>query len=158
MYISLIQEAELSQQGGLFDFNATLPLMMLQFLVLMAALNYLFYKPISNILDERADYVRNSLTTASAYLLKANELTEKYEKALGDSRKKAQIIIKDSQKEAQDIVALNIKRAQKEAEKLVDEAASQLNTQKEKVLKTLESQIDALSDQIKSKLLNRQFM
>ena len=158
MYISLIQEAELSQQGGLFDFNATLPLMMLQFLILMVALNYFFYKPVTNILDERADYVRNSLTTASAYLLKANELTEKYEKALADSRKKAQIIIKDSQKEAQDIVALNIKRAQKEAEKLVDEAASQLNTQKEKVLKTLESQIDALSDQIKSKLLNRQFM
>lgn len=160
MYILLLSliEDDLSEQGGLFDFNATLPLMMLQFLILMLLLNYLFYKPIANVLDERADYIRNSLTTASAYLIKANELTKKYEEALANSRKKAQHAIKTSQKEAQDIVAVNIKEAQKEAEKLVHEASEQLNAQKELALKTLEDQVDLLSDQIKSKLISRQFL
>nr|YP_009395580.1 ATP synthase CF0 subunit II [Vertebrata isogona]ARW64602.1 ATP synthase CF0 subunit II [Vertebrata isogona] len=82
MYILLLSLKEgmyLAEEGGLFDFNATLPLMMLQFLVLMFILNILFYKPVTFILDERADYIRNSLTTASAYLVKANELLDAYD-------------------------------------------------------------------------------
>jgi len=158
LILSLKEEVNLAEQGGLFDFNATLPLMMLQFLVLMFMLNYLFYKPVTHILDERADYIRNSLTTASAYLVKANELTEKYEKALAESRKNAQNTILSSQKEAQDIVAKNIKQAQQEAEKLVNQAFEQLNIQKEQVLKTLENQVDTLSDRIKAKLLSCQFL
>lgn len=159
MYILLsVIENDLGEQGGLFDFNATLPLMMLQFLVLMLLLNYLFYKPVTSVLDERSDYIRNSLTTASAYLLKANELAQRYEEALANSRKKAQDTIKISQKEAQDIVAVNISHAQKEAEQLVQEASEQLKAQKEHAIVTLEKQVDLLSDQIKRKLLSRQFL
>lgn len=156
--LSFKEEIDLVEQGGLFDFNATLPLMMLQFLVLMFILNSLFYKPVTYILDERADYIRNSLTTASAYLVKANELTEKYEKALTESRRQGQNTIRKSQKEAQNIVAKNIKQAQQEAESLVNEASEQLNIQKEQVLKTLEDQVKTLSDKIKTKLLSRQFL
>ena len=156
--LSLIEEVNTVESGGLFDFNATLPLMMLQFLILMFNLNNIFYKPVTHILDERADYIRNSLTTASAYLLQADELTQKYEQALSKSRKEAQNIIRNSQKEAQNIVAVNIKQAQQETEKLVHEASEQLNIQKEQALKTLENQVDILSDQIKSKLLSRQFL
>lgn len=153
-----IENISSTDKGGIFDFNATLPLMMLQFLILMFILNYFFYKPVTNILDERTDYIRNSLTTASSYLLQADELTKKYEDALTESRKKAQYIIRKSQQEAQNIVAINIKQAQQEAEQLVDEASEQLNIQKEQVLKTLENQVDVLSDRIKSKLLSCQFL
>jgi F-type H+-transporting ATPase subunit b len=158
LIISVIEDTSSKAEGGLFDFNATLPLMMLQFLLLMFLLNYIFYKPVSSILDERADYIRNSLTTASAYLLKADELTQKYEKALAESRKKAQNTIRESQKEAQGIVSVNIKQAQQEAQKLVDEASEQLNIQKEQALKTLEKQVDMLSSHIKSKILMRRFL
>lgn len=158
LFLSFREEIMLAEQGGLFDFNATLPLMMLQFLMLMFILNLIFYRPVTYILDERADYIRNSLTTASTYLLKANELTEKYEKCLAGSRRKAQDTIRSSQKEAQDIVAQNIKQAQQEAESLVNEASEQLNVQKEQVLKTLANQVDNLSDKIKLKLLSRQFL
>ena len=158
LLLLVIEEVVSHEQGGLFDFNATLPLMMLQFLILMFLLNYIFYKPVTNVLDERADYIRNSLTTASAYLLKADELTQKYEKALAESRRQAQDTIRKSQKEAQNIVSVNVQKAQKEAEKLVDEASEQLNTQKEQALKTLEDQVYILSDQIKAKLLSRQFL
>lgn len=151
-----LQESTMEAEGGLFDFNATLPLMALQFLALTVALNFLFYKPVTTVLDEREEYIRNSLTTASASLLKANELTKKYEQELAESRKQAQDIIKQSQQEAQQIVSVKIKEAQQEAEKLVAEASDQLNVQKELALKTLEDQVDTLSDQIKFKLLGDQ--
>lgn len=53
MIHSFIAEAATEPNGGLFDLNATLPLMAIQILILMVVLNSVFYKPITNILDER---------------------------------------------------------------------------------------------------------
>nr|YP_009315134.1 ATP synthase CF0 subunit II [Titanophycus setchellii]SCW23589.1 ATP synthase CF0 subunit II [Titanophycus setchellii] len=141
-------------EGGLFDFNATLPLMALQFLILMVLLDSIFYKPVAKVLDERDEYIRNSLTTASASLNKANELTLQYEQELSDARKEAQELIRNSQKDAQEVVSVKIKTAQKDAEILIAEASQQLILQKEQAIKTLENQVDTLSNQIKVKLLN----
>ena len=153
-FLLSLQEAETEIQGGLFDFNATLPLMVLQFLILTVVLNAIFYKPVSFILDDRDEYIRNSLTTASSSLLKANELVKQHEQELASARKQAQEIIKKSQQEAQQIVSVKVKEAQQEAEQLISEAYEQLNVQKEKALKTLETQVDTLTEQIKVKLLN----
>nr|YP_009654362.1 ATP synthase CF0 subunit II [Pleurostichidium falkenbergii]QCH39649.1 ATP synthase CF0 subunit II [Pleurostichidium falkenbergii] len=150
----LSASSEKSAKGGLFDFNATLPLMALQFLALTVVLNVLYYKPVSNILDDREEYIKNSLTSASASLVKADELTKTYEFELAESRKSAQKIIKNAQEEAQSIVSDKIKEAQKNAEKLLLNAYDELNIQKEQALKSLEIQIDILSDQIQEKLLD----
>lgn len=153
--ILLITEVTTSEsKGGLFDFNATLPLMALQFIGLTLLLNLLYYKPVINILDDREEYIRNSLTSASASLLQADELTKTYELELAESRKSAQKIIKNAQEEAQLIVSEKIKEAQKNAEKLLVEAYEQLSQQKQEALKSLEVQVDILSDQIQDKLLN----
>ncbi len=145
--------SEKSTEGGLFDFNATLPLMALQFLALTLVLNIIYYKPVSIILDDREEYIRNTLTSASASLLKAEQLTTTYESELAESRQNAQKIIKSSQEEAQLIVSNKIREAQKDAEKLLVDVYNELNIQKEQALKSLEIQIDILSHQIQEKLL-----
>ena len=153
LIVLALQEAS-ADQGGLFDFNATLPLMALQFLALTIILNIIYYKPLSNILDDRDEYIRNSLTAASAALDRANDLTKQYEYDLAESRKKAQDIIKEAQKKAQNTVALKIKEAQKDADQLLDNVYTQLENQKQQALQNLEQQIDILSNQIQLKLLN----
>jgi F-type H+-transporting ATPase subunit b len=142
------------QQGGLFDFNATLPLMALQILLLMVVLNLVFYTPIAKVLDERDEYIRKNLTEASETLAKAEAITKKYEQDLAQERRESQLIIASAQKEAQEIVAMEIKQAQKDTESLVNEATQQLNKQKEKALLALEEQVNTLSEQIKNKLLS----
>jgi F-type H+-transporting ATPase subunit b len=142
------------QQGGLFDFNATLPLMALQILLLMVVLNLVFYTPVAKVLDERDEYIRKNLTEASETLAKAEAITKKYEQDLTQERRESQLIIASAQKEAQEIVAMEIKQAQKDTESLVNEATQQLNTQKEKALLALEEQVNTLSEQIKNKLLS----
>lgn len=153
MYI-INQVSDATPKGGLFDFNATLPLMALQFLSLTVLLNLFYYRPVSNVLDDREEYIRNSLTSASASLLKADELTKTYEFELAESRKNAQKIIKNAQEEAQFIVSEKIKDAQKEAEQLLLDAYQELNIQKQQALKSLEVQVDILSEQIQKKLLS----
>ena len=64
--------------GGLFDFNATLPLMAIQFVLLMVVLTFIFYKPVSKVLDDRENYISGNLTQASEKLIKADELYKQY--------------------------------------------------------------------------------
>lgn len=153
-----LQSVSTESEGGLFDFNATLPLMAIQILLLMVALNLIFYKPISQVLDERDESIRKQLTEASEMLMKAESITKQYELDLAQERREAQTIIASAQKGAQEIVALEIKQAQKDTEQLVTEATNQLNSQKEKALKALEEQVNTLSEQIKNKLINKQLV
>lgn len=153
-FLLALQAASTESKGGLFDFNATLPLTALTILLLTVVLNAIFYKPVSTVLDERDDYIRKNLTQASEMLSKAEAITKKYEQDLAHERRESQIIITSAQKEAQDIVAMEIKQAQKDTEQLVSEATNQLNSQKSKALAVLEEQVITLSEQIKLKLLS----
>jgi len=153
-----LQSVSTESEGGLFDFNATLPLMAIQILLLMVALNLLFYKPIGQVLDERDESIRKQLTEASELLMKAESITKQYELDLAQERREAQTIITSAQKGAQEIVAMEIKQAQKDTEQLVTEATNQLNSQKEKALKALEEQVNTLSEQIKNKLISKQLI
>jgi len=150
----LAQEAAKEAEGGLFDFNATLPLMALQILLMMVVLNLVFYTPIAKVLDERDEYIRKNLTEASETLAKAEAITKQYEQDLAQERRESQVIIASAQKEAQEIVAMEINQAQKDTEALVKEATQQLNAQKDKALLALEEQVNTLSEQIKNKLLS----
>ena len=153
-----LQAVSTESEGGLFDFNATLPIMAIQILLLMVILNLLFYKPIGQVIDERDESIRKKLTQASEMLMKADTITKQYELDLAQERREAQAIIASAQKSAQEIVALEIRQAQKDTEQLVTEATNQLNSQKEKALKALEEQVNTLSEQIKNKLLSNQLI
>ena len=153
-----LQSVSTESEGGLFDFNATLPIMAIQILLLMVILNLLFYKPIGQVIDERDESIRKKLTQASEMLMKADTITKQYELDLAQERREAQAIIASAQKSAQEIVALEIRQAQKDTEQLVTEATNQLNSQKEKALKALEEQVNTLSEQIKNKLINNQVL
>ena len=152
--ITMTNSLFLLAEGGLFDFNATLPLMALQILLLMVVLNSLFYTPIAKVLDERDKNIRDNLTQAADALAKAEAITKQYEEDLAKERRDAQMIIASSQKEAQQIVAQEIEEAQRKTEELVKLATTQLNSQKEKALQALEKQVNTLSEQIKNKLLS----
>ena len=58
----------------MFDFDATLPLMAVQFLILTFLLNQIFYKPLGQAIDSRAEYIRKNKADAKERLSKAKEL------------------------------------------------------------------------------------
>ena len=142
--------------GGLFDFNATLPLMAIQFVLLTVVLTFIFYKPISKVIDDRENYINDNLTTASEKLIKANDLYNEYGEQLKTARVNAQGIIAQSEKEAKDVVALEINEARQDAAKLIERTNKELETQKSLALQQLETQVDELSQLIKEKLLGKE--
>ena len=142
--------------GGLFDFNATLPLMAIQFILLTVVLTFIFYKPVSKHIDERETYISGNLSQASEKLMKADELYTQYDEQLKSARVSAQSIIAQSEKEAKDVVALEINEARSDAAKLIDKTTKELEAQKSLALEKLETQVDELSQLIKEKLLGKE--
>jgi len=142
--------------GGLFDFNATLPLMAIQFILLTVVLTFVFYKPVSKVIDEREIYINGNLTTASEKLIKADELYKEYDEQLKSARVSAQAIIAQSEKEAKDVVAGEIEQARQDATKLIEQTNKELEAQKSLALQQLETQVDELSQLIKEKLLGKE--
>jgi F-type H+-transporting ATPase subunit b len=141
--------------GGLFDFNATLPLMALQFILLTVALTFIFYKPVAKILEDRETFISTNLAQASEKLVTADELYKQYDEQLKEARTSAQSVIAQSEKEAKDIVALEITQARKDATSLIEQTNKELEAQKSVALQQLETQIDDLSALIKEKLLGK---
>ncbi|MCE2721036.1 MAG: F0F1 ATP synthase subunit B' [Dolichospermum sp.] len=152
-WITLLAVEEVAKEGGLFDLDATLPLMAIQFLVLALILNATLYKPLGNAIDGRNEYIRTNNLEAQERLSKAQALAQQYEQELAHSRKQAQAIVAQAQAEAQKIAAQNIAAAQQEAQVQREKAASEIEQQKQQALAALETQVDALSHQILEKLL-----
>lgn len=137
----------------MFDFDATLPVMAVQFLLLVVILNALFYKPLGKVLDERAEYIRKENASARERLEKAKTLEKQYEQELVDVRRRAQEIVANAQADAQKIVTDQTQAAQKELQAEREKIARDIAAQKDRAFGALEAQVDALSRQILEKLV-----
>jgi F-type H+-transporting ATPase subunit b len=137
----------------MFDFNATLPLMAIQFLLLTALLNVVFFKPLSKVLGDRQDYINGNTTEARERLDKAKRLAQEYDEKLSSSRRQAQTIASDAQTDAQKKAAQQLAEAQSRVQGLAMVAQQELDQQKQSAFSQLEKEVDSLSKQILSKLL-----
>lgn len=137
----------------MFDFDATLPLMAIQFLLLMVLLNALFFKPLMKALDDRDSYVSSNKVDAQERLAKAERLAKQYEDELAASRREAQAVVAKAQDEAQKIAAQRLAAAQQEAQAQREQAQRELDRQKAEALQSLEQQVETLSRQILDKVL-----
>jgi F-type H+-transporting ATPase subunit b len=137
----------------MFDFDATLPLMAVQFLLLMAVLNAIFFKPLTKAMDERSEYIRSNEVEARERLAKAEALAQQYEQDLAESRKQYQATIAAAQSEAQALAAQKIAEAQQLAQAQREQAQKEIDEQKQAAMAALEQQVESLSQQILNKIL-----
>ncbi len=148
----LISNSEVSGPGGLFDIGATLPLVAIQFLILMVILNVLLYNPLLTAITERNDFILTNLSKASDTLTKANELSAQYEQELNSVRKEAQLEIANSQKIHKEMLDTELNLSQKYIDNLLENITKEFLSKKENVLMNLDKEIQLLSNQIENKL------
>jgi F-type H+-transporting ATPase subunit b len=137
----------------MFDFDATLPLMAVQFLVLVAVLNTVFFKPLTKVIEDRADYIRSNEVEAKERLAKSENLAKQYEQDLAETRKQYQATIAAAQADAQKLAAQQIAEAQQAAQAQREQVQKELDQQKQTAMQALEQQVESLSSQILGKLL-----
>src|SRR5210317_103588 len=148
----LISSSEVSGPGGLFDINATLPLVAIQFLLLMVILNVILYNPLLTIIEERKEYILTNLSKASEILAEANTLTTQYEQELDSVRKEAQLEITNSQKIHKEILEVELNISQKYIDNLLDTITKDLLTKKDIALNSLDEIVQSLCSNIETRL------
>ena len=152
IFILLAQEGG---PGGLFDIGATLPLVALQFLVLMFVLNSILYNPLITLMNQRNEYILDNLSKASEMLITAEELTTQYETELASTKKEAQQEISQLKKVQKESFDNELSLSQKSIDTLVGKILENFASKKETVLAGLGAEIDSLSTQMVTKLFTQ---
>lgn len=148
----LISSSEVSGPGGLFDFNATLPLVVIQFILLTVLLNIVLYNPLLTIIEERKEYILNNLSKASELLAEADQLTTQYEQELASVRREAQLEITNSQKIHKEILETELNISQKYIDNLLDTIQKDLLAKKTLALNSLDEIVQTLCLDIETRL------
>jgi len=148
----LISSSEVSGPGGLFDINATLPIVAIQFILLMVILNIILYSPLLTIIEERKEYILSHLAEASEKLAQAKELTSQYEQELETARKEAQLEISNSQNIHKEILDIELDISQKYIDSLLETISSDLINKKKTALDNLETSVQLLCSEVENKL------
>jgi F-type H+-transporting ATPase subunit b len=148
----LISNSEVSGPGGLFDINATLPLVVIQFVLLVIVLNIILYTPLLTIIEERKEYILTNLGKASEILAEANKLTKQYEQELANVRKETQLEITNSQKIHKEILEVELKISQKYIDSLLDIIQIDLLNKKNIALNSLDEIVQSLCADIETRL------
>jgi F-type H+-transporting ATPase subunit b len=123
--------------GGLFDFGATLPLMAIQFLVLMVVLDSILYSPLLATISEREEYVQTNLKKAAELIEKANKIKMAAEKEISDAEKASQLNIAKYTKESKEVFDGHIKAIQMNFNTAIEKASAQIREKQSQDLKAL---------------------
>jgi len=149
IFLTLAEETE---KGGLFDIGATLPLVAIQFLLLMFVLNIILYNPILTVVDERNEYVLDNLSKTSDMLVAASDLSTQYEQELSNTKKEARVEIIKLQKIQKERFDNELRISQTYIDKLAQNVLENFSNKKSQVLTNLQTEIDLLSTQMLNKL------
>ena len=151
-FSTLILSSEVNGPGGLFDFNLTLPLVAIQFVILMIALNSILYTPLLKIIEERKEYILTNLGKASELLTEANSITTQYEERLANVRKEAQLEIANAQNIHKEILEIQINISQKYLDDLLNNITKDFEKKKTDALNNLEDSVQNLCENINTRL------
>ncbi|XP_074285657.1 ATP synthase subunit b', chloroplastic [Silene latifolia] len=141
------------EKASLFDFNLTLPIIMAEFLVLMFALDKIYYTPLGDFMDSRDAEIKGKLADVKDTSSEVKQLEEQANAVMRAARAEISAALNKMKKETQLEVEAKLTEGRKKVEAELQEALSNLEKQKEDTIVALDSQIAALSDDIVKKVL-----
>jgi F-type H+-transporting ATPase subunit b len=139
--------------GGLFDFGLTLPLLSIQFLVLVFVLSNILYNPLLSAISERHTYIQHNLLKAHKLLQETNQIKKSCEDKILRARKNTVVEITKCQKIFKTSSDIEINDSQNYFDTVTLTATSKFARQKKQVLADLEVEVESISKQIFEKIL-----
>ena len=139
--------------GGLFDFDATLPLMAVQVVILTFILNALFFKPVGRVVEEREGYVNTSRAEAKKKIAEVEKLESDLKNQLKEARIAAQKVILEAEQDSENLYKEALALATSEANSSREEARREIDSQRDNALSQLKTEADSLGNLIVERLL-----
>jgi len=142
-----------AQEGGLFDLDATLPLMALQVVLLTFILNALFFRPVGKAVEEREGYVNTSRAAAKEKLAQAERLEADLKDRLKEARLQSQQVILEAEQEMEQLHRAALSEATAAANASREAARREIDAEREKALGLLGTEAKSLGQMIIDRLL-----
>lgn len=140
-------------EGGLFDLDATLPLMAVQVVLLTFILNALFFRPVGRVVEEREGYITTSRAEAKQKLAQVERLEADLREQLKEARKATQQLIQEAEQDSDKLYREALATATAEANASREQARREIDAQREAALGQLKGDADKLGDLIVDRLL-----
>jgi F-type H+-transporting ATPase subunit b len=140
-------------EGGLFDLDATLPLMALQVVILTFILNALFFRPVGKAVEDREGYIVTSRAEAKEKLAQAERLEADLKAQLKDARLESQRLIVEAEQEVDRLYRAALAEATAEANASREKARREIDAERDTALSQLVKDADDLGELIVSRLL-----
>jgi len=140
-------------EGGLFDINATLPLMAIQVVALTYILNSLFFKPVGNVVEKREKFVSNNIIEDKNKLAEVKKLEADLLAQLQSARTEAQRIVSEAENESDKLYKEALELANNEANASKEKARLEIESQTSAAREQLSKQADDLSALIVNRLI-----
>ena len=139
--------------GGLFDLDATLPLMAVQVVLLTFVLNALFFRPVGKAVEEREGFITTSRVQAKDKLAQVQRLETELKDQLKEARQQAQQLIIEAEQEVDKLYREALALAQADANASREKARREIEQQRDQALASLASESDRLGVLIVDRLL-----
>ena len=140
-------------EGGLFDLDATLPLMAVQVVLLTFILNALFFRPVGRVVEEREGFITTSRAEAKQKLAQVERLEADLREQLKEARKATQQLIQEAEQDSDKLYREALATATAEANASREQARREIDAQREAALGQLKGDADKLGDLIVDRLL-----
>lgn len=140
-------------EGGLFDLDATLPLMAVQVVLLTFILNSLFFRPVGRAVEDRESFISTSRAEAKQKLAQVERLEADLREQLKDARQQSQKLILEAEQEMDRLYREALALATAEANASREQARREIDVQRDQAMTQLNLDADKLGDLIVSRLL-----
>lgn len=139
----------------MIDINSTLIAQILNFLVLVAILRAVAYKPIVKVMEARSKKIQDTIDQADMDRRAAENLLSENKAKLAAAGKKAEEIIEKAEKEAGLLREERIEATKREIEQMKKAAAEEIERDRLKMQENLKSEVVALSMAAAGKIIEK---
>ena len=139
----------------MIELNMTFFAQILNFVILVVLLRVVAYKPVVNMLKAREDKIQESLDKADADAAEADQLLADYKKKLVAANVKAEEIIRNAEKRANEDREAARAETKREIEQMKKAAEAEIQRDRERAVAQLRSEVVALSMAAAGKIISK---
>ena len=138
------------------EFNATFFVSVISFVAFTLIMNAIFYKPLTEIIEEREDFIRGAISDAENSENIASELLKNKEDSLQKTAEETRKIITSATNDANLKSQELANEAKRQAQLRVEDAKTNLQTEMESSQAELKAKVKELAETIASKVLKEE--
>lgn len=139
----------------MIDINNTLLIQLVNFIILLLALNFILFKPVRRIMQEREQEIGGAFGEAKASQDRVQGLMERYNALLAEAKQKATATYNGIYQQGLDAQRDLVSAERAKASEMLDKARAEIVAASNAARADLRKEAERLSQDITSKLLGR---